>query len=174
MDTLAKIQQKHEEERKYRNIEVVRRVALYARQSVDKKDSISIETQLLECKKLLREGEAFKEYEDKGYSGKNIDRPAFQQLIQDIQAGKISRVIVYKLDRCTRSVLDFYQFAELLKQNSCDFTSTKERDIDTTTPSGRAMIGMIAIFAELERETIRQRIIDNYCLFCQPFFVRVF
>lgn len=72
--------------------------AIYGRQSVDRKDSISIENQIEFCKYELRGG-SFKEYADKGYSGKNTDRPKFQELLADIKRGLIKRVVVYKLDR---------------------------------------------------------------------------
>lgn len=80
--------------------------AIYGRQSIDKKDSISIESQFEFCRYELKGGEA-KEYKDKGYSGKNIERPDFQRLLQDIRLGLIKRVIVYKLDRISRSIVDF-------------------------------------------------------------------
>lgn len=77
--------------------------AIYARQSVDKKDSISIESQIEFCKYELKGGNC-KEYTDKGYSGKNTDRPKFQELVRDIKRGLIAKVIVYKLDRISRSI----------------------------------------------------------------------
>ncbi len=80
--------------------------AIYGRQSIDKKDSISIESQFEFCRYELKGGEG-KEYKDKGYSGKNIERPDFQRLLQDIRLGLIKRVIVYKLDRISRSIVDF-------------------------------------------------------------------
>ena len=78
--------------------------AIYGRQSIDKKDSISIESQFEFCRYELKGGEG-KEYKDKGYSGKNIERPDFQRLLQDIKLGLIKRVIVYKLDRISRSIV---------------------------------------------------------------------
>ena len=78
--------------------------AIYGRQSIDKKDSI--ESQFEFCRYELKGGEG-KEYKDKGYSGKNIERPDFQRLLQDIRLGLIKRVIVYKLDRISRSIVDF-------------------------------------------------------------------
>jgi len=109
-DSLEYIAKKHKQEQEeYLKAGVVKRVALYARQSVDKKDSISIDTQLDACRRLLKENEPYKEYTDKGYSGKDTNRPAFQQMLRDLHAGKISKIIVYKIDRCSRSVLDFYQ-----------------------------------------------------------------
>ena len=89
--------------------------AIYGRQSIDKKDSISIESQFEFCRYELKGGEA-KEYKDKGYSGKNIERPDFQRLLQDIRLGLIKRVIVYKLDRISRSIVDFAKLMELFKQ----------------------------------------------------------
>ena len=89
--------------------------AIYGRQSIDKKDSISIESQFEFCRYELKGGEG-KEYKDKGYSGKNIERPDFQRLLQDIRLGLIKRVIVYKLDRISRSIVDFAKLMELFKQ----------------------------------------------------------
>lgn len=82
--------------------------AIYCRQSVDKKDSISIETQEQECRARLRSGETdVQVYCDRGYSGKNTNRPDFQRLMADVESGRVSKIIVYKLDRMSRSVLDF-------------------------------------------------------------------
>ena len=78
MGRLDFYKQKHKEEQDYWGVEPARRVAIYARQSVDKKDSISIETQINECKRFLNDNELFKTYTDKGFSGKNTDRPSFQ------------------------------------------------------------------------------------------------
>ena len=114
-DSLEYIAKKHKQEQEeYLKAGVVKHVALYARQSVDKKDSISIDTQLEACRRLLKENEPYKEYTDKGYSGKDTNRPAFQQMLKDLHAGKISKIIVYKIDRCSRSVLDFYQLVHTL------------------------------------------------------------
>ena len=87
--------------------------AIYARQSVDKKDSISIESQIEFCKYELKGGNC-KEYTDKGYSGKNTDRPKFQELVRDIKRGLIAKVVVYKLDRISRSILDFQELLQEL------------------------------------------------------------
>lgn len=133
---------------------------IYTRQSVDRIDSISVESQAEFCKREVI-GDNVKIYSDKGYSGKNIDRPAFQQLIQDIESGKIQRVIVYRLDRISRSVLDFANVIELLQEHHVDFVSTMEK-FDTGTPIGKAMLMIVMIFAQLERETIQQRVMDAY------------
>ncbi len=134
--------------------------AIYTRQSVDKLDSISVESQVDFCKKEVM-GQNIKVYTDKGYSGKNIDRPAFQELLRDIHAGIIDRVIVYRLDRISRSVLDFANLIDIFQKNKVDFVSTMEK-FDTGTPIGKAMLMIVMIFAQLERETIQQRVIDAY------------
>ena len=110
--------------------------AIYARQSVDKKDSISIESQIEFCKYELKGGNC-KEYTDKGYSGKNTDRPKFQELVRDIKRGLIAKVVVYKLDRISRSILDFANMMELFQQYNVEFVSSTEK-FDTSTPMGRA------------------------------------
>lgn len=134
--------------------------AVYARQSVDRADSISTESQVEFCKREVA-GQNFKVYTDKGYSGKNIDRPAFRELLRDIEAGKINRVIVYRLDRISRSVLDFANLIEVFQRNRVEFVSTMEK-FDTGVPVGKAMLMIVMIFAQLERETIQQRVIDAY------------
>lgn len=135
--------------------------AIYARQSVDKKDSISIDTQIEYCKKELNDDEVFKIYSDKGYSGSNLQRPGFQEMIEDIRAGKINQIITYRLDRISRSVLDFANLNDFLKTHNVTFSSTQEK-FDTSTPMGRAFLTIIMSFAQMERETIQQRIHDNY------------
>lgn len=134
--------------------------AIYARQSVDKKDSISIESQIEFCQHEVR-GQAYKEYPDKGYSGKNTDRPHFQEMLEDIQQGLIDTVVVYKLDRISRSILDFTNLMELFQKYNVEFVSTTEK-FDTSTPVGRAMLNICIVFAQLERETIQQRVTDAY------------
>ncbi len=140
-------------------------IAIYSRQSVDKKDSISIETQIEKCKlkTILDDGteDSYKVYSDKGYSGSNIHRPAFESLLTDIKKGLISRVVVYKLDRISRSLLDFAGIMDLFKKYHVEFISTTE-NFDTSTPMGNAMLSITMVFAQLERETIQNRIKDNY------------
>lgn len=137
-------------------------IAIYVRQSVDKKDSISIESQIEFCKReFSKEDEEYKVYSDKGYSGKNTNRPAFEEMINDIQNGLIKRVIVYKLDRISRSTLDFANIIDTFQKHKVEFTSTTEK-FDTSTPIGKAMLNIVIVFAELERLTIQMRIKDNY------------
>ena len=139
--------------------------ALYARQSVEKVDSISIESQLEYCRHEAR-GNPCREYIDRGYSGKNTNRPAFEQLLADVCQGKVARVIVYKLDRISRSILDFANMMQLFQQHRVEFVSSTER-FDTSTPIGRAMLHICIVFAQLERETIQKRVTDAYYSRCK-------
>lgn len=139
--------------------------ALYARQSVEKTDSISIESQLEYCR-FETHGNAYKEYTDRGYSGKNTKRPAFEEMMDDIKNGIISRVIVYKLDRISRSILDFENMIDLFQKYHVEFVSSTEH-FDTSTPIGRAMLNICIVFAQLERETIQKRITDAYYSRCR-------
>ncbi|MFR5876367.1 MAG: recombinase family protein [Eubacterium sp.] len=137
-------------------------IAVYARQSVEKDDSISIESQIEICTYEAR-GEAFLIYKDKGFSGKNTNRPEFQKMMQDIITGRkgITKVIVYKLDRISRSILDFSNMMDTFGKQGVEFSSATER-FDTSTPIGRAMLNICITFAQLERETTQQRVKDNY------------
>ena len=136
-------------------------IAIYVRQSVDKKDSISIESQIDFCKREFDETKAYKTYIDKGFSGKDTNRPAFANMMNDIKVGQIEKVIVYKLDRISRSTLDFANIINTFKKYDVEFISSTEK-FDTSTPIGKAMLNIIMTFAELERETIQKRIKDNY------------
>ena len=99
----------------------------------------------------------YKVYTDAGYSGANTDRPALQRLITDVKAGKVNKVLVYKLDRLSRSQKDTLNLIEdIFLANKVDFVSMSE-NFDTSTPFGRAMVGILAVFAQLEREQIRER-----------------
>lgn len=136
---------------------------IYSRQSLDKKDSISIESQIEHCKGQILPGdtEQLKIIQDKGYSGKNTRRPGFEEMMEYINSGVVSQIIVYKLDRISRSILDFAEMMSIFNKHGVDFISATEK-FDTSTPTGRAMISIIMVFAQLERETIQQRITDNY------------
>lgn len=132
--------------------------AIYARQSIERRDSISIESQIEMCKRAADPDAAV--YQDSGYSGKNTQRPAFTQLMDDVRAGKIKRVFCYRLDRISRSVLDFSLLWRVFDANHVDFVSVTE-SFDTNSPMGRAMIMIIITFAQLERETIVSRYTSN-------------
>lgn len=135
--------------------------AIYARQSLDVKDSLSIETQIAFCKRHCMEDVEPLVYRDKGFSGKNTKRPAFQKMLSDIEDGKISKVIIYKLDRLSRSILDFAEIWRIFEQKKVNLLSATQ-NFDTSTPMGKAMLFIVMIFAEMERETIAERVKDNY------------
>ena len=98
-----------------------------------------------------------KVYADAGFSGSTTNRPALQLLIKDITDGKINRVVVYKLDRLSRSQKDtLYLIEDIFLKHKIDFISISE-SFDTSTPLGKAMIGILSVFAQLEREQIRER-----------------
>lgn len=132
---------------------------VYARQSVEKKNSLSISGQVELCEKTA--GHKLKVYKDQGYSGKNTERPDFQRLLKDVGAGRVGTLYVYRLDRFSRSVADFGQLWEVLREHGVEFVSVNE-NFDTKTPMGRAMLHIIMVFAQLERETTAERVRDNY------------
>lgn len=139
--------------------------AIYSRKSKFTGTGDSVENQVQMCKEHLaylmrdKEYEVFI-YEDEGFSGKNLKRPMFQQLLTDIKNSKINTVVCYRLDRVSRNVSDFSQLLDLLQSHGVDFISIKE-SFDTSTPMGRAMISIASVFAQLERETIAERVKDN-------------
>lgn len=133
--------------------------AIYARQSVEKADSLSIQSQIALCRREA--GETYKVYQDRGYSGKNTNRPAFQKLMKDVEQGIIGKIVVYRLDRLSRSISDFSRLWEILDQHHVEFVSINE-SFDTAAPIGRAMLNIVMTFAQLERETTAERVRDNY------------
>lgn len=117
---------------------------IYARQSVEKKDSISVETQIRMCRERCPDDEVTV-YTDRGFSGKNLKRPGYLRMMRDLADGKIRRVIVYRLDRLSRSVSDFSAMWELFERHNVEFSSISEQ-FDTSTPIGKAMVYIIMNF----------------------------
>jgi len=106
----------------------------------------------------IKDWTIYKIYADEGISGKNItERPAMNELIEDIKAGKVQNVLVFKIDRLTRSTADLLYLVELFNEYDCTFNSLME-SIDTQTASGRMFLKIIGIFAEFERENIVERV----------------
>lgn len=134
---------------------------IYARQSVEKKESISIEMQVELGRSLVPEGEEAVIYEDRGYTGTNVNRPAFQQMLVEIRRGRINGIIVYKLDRISRSLSDFARLSEELEQHGVKLISYGE-NLDTGSPMGMMLVRLLIMFAEMEQKTISARIRDNY------------
>jgi DNA invertase Pin-like site-specific DNA recombinase len=99
-------------------------------------------------------------YDDGGYSGGNMDRPALKQLMADIQAGKVSVVVVYKVDRLTRSLADFAKIIEQFDKCQVSFVSVTQQ-FNTTTSMGRLTLNVLLSFAQFEREVTGERIRDK-------------
>jgi site-specific DNA recombinase len=136
------------------------RAAPYVRISTENQiENYSIEQQIerLESYCKAKDWKIHKIYTDAGYSGGNMERPALKQLLNDITSGKIDVVVVYKLDRLSRSQKDTLTLIEdSFLKNSVDFVSVNE-NFDTSTPFGRAMIGILSVFAQLEKDQITER-----------------
>jgi DNA invertase Pin-like site-specific DNA recombinase len=99
-------------------------------------------------------------YEDGGFSGGNTDRPALQRLLADVRAGKIDIIVVYKVDRLTRSLADFAKLVELFDKYSVSFVSVTQQ-FNTTTSMGRLTLNVLLSFAQFEREVTSERIRDK-------------
>jgi DNA invertase Pin-like site-specific DNA recombinase len=99
-------------------------------------------------------------YDDGGFSGGNTDRPALQRLLADVQAGKIDVIVVYKVDRLTRSLADFAKLVELFDQQGVSFVSVTQQ-FNTTTSMGRLTLNVLLSFAQFEREVTSERIRDK-------------
>lgn len=135
--------------------------ALYIRVSTDAQfeEGYSVDAQKEKlaqyCK--LKDIDSYDFYIDGGWSGSNIDRPEIKRLIDDIVSDRIAAVVVYKLDRLSRSQKDtIFLLEDVFIPHNCAFISLNE-NFDTSTPYGKAMIGILSVFAQLERENIRER-----------------
>jgi len=147
---------------KKRNTRKNASTAIYVRVSTEEQaqEGFSIRAQIEKLKSyaLLKEWDIHGIYADEGISGKNIvDRPEINRLIDDINDGKVNNVLVFKVDRITRSTKNLLELVELFEENNCAFNSLCE-SIDTETPSGRMFLKIIGIFAEFERENISERV----------------
>jgi len=145
------------------------RVAIYTRKSVDKGDGGEFGS--IEAQRAAVEGYIASQreqgwsalptaYDDLGESGANMNRPAFQRLLTDVEAGQVDLVAVYRLDRLSRSQRDFLELMEFLERHGATFVSVTER-FDTTTPMGRFALGITIQVAQLERETTALRVRDK-------------
>ena len=99
-------------------------------------------------------------YDDGGFSGATMDRPALQRLLADITAGRVDTIVVYKIDRLTRSLADFAKIVEILDARSASFVSVTQQ-FNTTTSMGRLTLNVLLSFAQFEREVIGERIRDK-------------
>ena len=136
------------------------RVALYPRVSGhEQEDNYSIPEQIDRMKKYCESKDwmVYKIYTDSVQSGADMDRPGLQSLIKDCEDGKFDMVLVYKLDRLSRSQKDtLFLIEDVFEKNDVGFTSMTE-NFDTSTPHGKFIVGILAVFAQLEREKIKER-----------------
>ena len=139
------------------------RVAIYSRKSKFTGVGDSIENQIQMCKDFINSKYGSKEiefceFEDEGFTGGNLNRPQLQKMMSNIKDYDV--LVCYRIDRISRNVADFSTTLETLQANNCNFISIKEQ-FDTSNPMGRAMIYIASVFAQLERETIAERVRDN-------------
>lgn len=141
-------------------------IGIYPRKSVYRDNSDSVQVQIQLCKEyaeIIYKGQEieYRVYDkDEGFSGKNTNRPSFQELMEDVRNGSLNVVIVYKLDRISRNVQEFSAMYEVFQKHNVSFLSVKE-SFDTSTPMGRTVMYILAAFAQLERENTSERVSDN-------------
>src|SRR5437588_294250 len=99
-------------------------------------------------------------YDDGGFSGGNTDRPALQRLLEDVRAGRVDVIVVYKVDRLSRSLADFAKLVELFDRHNVSFVSVTQQ-FNTTTSMGRLTLNVLLSFAQFEREVTSERIRDK-------------
>lgn len=141
----------------------VLRVGLYVRVSTTEQaeEGYSVGEQTDRLKKYCEAmgWSVYKIYVDPGYSGGNMDRPGLKEMNRDVENGLLDKVVVYKLDRLSRSQFDtLYLIEKVFLANNTDFVSMTE-NFNTTSPLGRAMIGFLAVFAQLEKDKINERMV---------------
>ena len=141
-------------------------IAVYSRKSKFTGKGESVGNQVELCREYIRlhYGEAAPEqmivYEDEGFSGGNLNRPAFKRMMDAAKKHAFKAIIVYRLDRISRNISDFAGLIEELSRLNIAFVSIREQ-FDTSSPMGRAMMYIASVFSQLERETIAERIRDN-------------
>lgn len=142
--------------------------AIYARVSTDEQasgDYNSIDSQIDICKHYIqiqkeKNWEHVKSYTDPGYSGKDLERPGIQELIKDIKAGSVDVVIVYKIERLVRSLIDFYKLWDVFEANGVAFASATQQ-FDTSAAIGKLMLNILLSFAQFERENTVEKTRDK-------------
>lgn len=141
-------------------------IAIYSRKSKFTGKGESIGNQVELCRAYVRSvfGEEYGQrcviFEDEGYSGGNLQRPDFKRMMERVRKREFRAIVVYRLDRISRNISDFTGLIDELTRLNVSFVSIREQ-FDTSTPMGRAMMFIISVFSQLERETIAERIRDN-------------
>lgn len=148
----------------------VLRCAIYTRKSTEEgleQDFNSLDAQRDACAAYIQSQsqEGWKQsknhYDDGGFSGGNMERPALQQLLADVEAGEIDVVVVYKIDRLTRSLADFAKIVDVLDKKQASFVSVTQ-SFNTQTSMGRLTLHVLLSFAQFEREVTAERIRDKF------------
>lgn len=145
------------------------RCAIYTRKSTEEgldRDFNSLDAQREAAEAFIKSQSAEgwlclpEKYDDGGFSGGNMDRPAVKRLMADVEAGKVDAIVVYKVDRLSRSLLDFSRIMEKLDQHGCSFVSVTQQ-FNTTHSMGRLTLNILLSFAQFEREIIGERTRDK-------------
>ncbi len=145
------------------------RCAIYTRKSTEEGldqafNSLDAQREACEAYIASQAGEGWSlietRYDDGAYSGGTMDRPALRQLLTDIDAGKVDTVVVYKVDRLTRSLADFAKMVEVFDRHDVSFVSITQQ-FNTTTSMGRLTLNMLLSFAQFERDVTGERIRDK-------------
>lgn len=146
-----------------------RRCAIYTWKSVEEgldKEFNTLDAQRESCEAYIASQKSLgwqclpAHYDDGGFSGGNIERPAMQRLLADCEAGLVDVIVVYKIDRLTRSISDFAALSKMLDRWNVSFVSITQQ-IDTSTSAGRMILNVLVTFAQYEREVIAERIRDK-------------
>lgn len=144
-------------------------VAIYCRKSTDEgldSDFNSLDAQRQSCENFIasQKNEGWvalpEVYSDGGFSGSNTERPGLQALMNDVESGKVQVIAVYKLDRLSRSLIDFVSLLEKLEKHGVAFVSVTQH-FNTATPMGRLMLNILICFAQFERENMIERVRDK-------------
>ncbi len=152
-----------------------KRCAIYTRKSCEEgleKEFNSLDAQRLSAENYIlsqaHEGWTLvnEHYDDGGYSGGSLDRPALKRLFNDIKAGRIDCIIVYKIDRLTRSLSDFSEIIKILDEYNVSFVAVTQ-SFNTANSMGRLMLNVLLSFAQYERELTGERIRDKFAASCQ-------
>jgi len=143
-----------------------RKVAVYVRKSKITESGKSIEMQkerciALACAQFEVDARDVLVYEDEGKSGFYADRPQYRKMLKDIEDSKIKAVICYKIDRISRRTVDLLNLIQQMEQKDIAFVSVSDRELDTSTRTGKIMLSMLSAIAEFERDIIAERITDN-------------
>lgn len=139
----------------------MKRIAIYTRRSIYSEESESINMQIQACKDYFKRDKCtFEVFIDEGFSGSNIDRPDFLRMSNKISNNEFDIVVVYKIDRISRNMVDFINLVSDFEKHNVTLVSVTE-GADPTTPSGKFVMNILASVAEMERANIQQRVTDN-------------